>query len=671
VSITENTPTQELMRTASQHQQRGVPVRSRRLAGFGLLAATILFVAACGSAGKTSSKTVPTAASGHPTSALTTWSLPGADLQNSRDVGGPIDASNVSSLGVAWTLPITAVTEFGGYAATPVVSGGVVYTQDLRSNVQAVDLQSGKVLWTTKYNSTSVGPNGVSVADGMVFGATETSAFALQASTGKQIWIKKLTRNANEGIDMAPGHHNGTVYVSTLPGNASSFYQGNGQAILWALDASTGATRWKWNEVPRDLWSPAHTSINSGGGLWDPPTFDGHGHLYVGVANPAPFPGSAQFPWGSSRPGPDLYTDSIVKLDEQTGKLLWYYQLTPHDLYDWDLENSPILATAGGQPLVIDGGKAGILVAVNALTGKLVWKRPVGVHSGHDNDDLLAEHGETSKLHTPEVIEPGDLGGIESQLASNGKTVFAAVNNLPITYNGQSFKNAKPAPFNKGTGDLVAVNEATGKIEWDDKLPSSPYGAVTLANNVVFTTTYDGTLRAFNAATGAELWHTGLGSNTNAPVAIVGDTVLTAASFPPATGNAKIIAYRLGAHGTLPTAPTNPPSTGAPAPANRGAQISTRTIPGLGPVLVNAHGHTLYLFAPDKHHNVTCLGTCAEVWPPAFLPKRQKPTASGHAKQSLLGTDPDPAGGRVITYAGWPSTPSSPTPPPAKPPDKP
>src|SRR6202035_656828 len=102
--------------------------------------------------------------------------------------------------------------EYGGYATTPVVSGNVMYTQDLESNVQAIDLQTGKVLWTTKYNSADIGPDGVTVANGMVFGATVDSAFALRASTGRQIWIKKLTRNRNEGIDMAPGYNNGTVY---------------------------------------------------------------------------------------------------------------------------------------------------------------------------------------------------------------------------------------------------------------------------------------------------------------------------------------------------------------------------------------------------------------------------------------------------------------------------
>jgi outer membrane protein assembly factor BamB/predicted lipoprotein with Yx(FWY)xxD motif len=657
MSITENTSTGRPTRPASQQQQRSTPVHSRRLVSFCLLAATIVLVAACGSGGKTSSTTaVPATTPAHPTPALSTaWSLPGADLQNTRDVGGPINASNVSTLGVAWADPIKAATEFGGYSATPVVSGGVMYTQDLDSNVQAINLQSGKVLWTKKYDSTSIGPNGVTIANGTVFGATETSAFALQASTGKQIWIKKLIRNDHEGIDMPPGYHDGTVYVSTVPGNASNFYAGNGQAILWALGASNGAKRWTWDEVPTNLWSSAHTDINSGGGQWYPPTFDNQGNLYLGVANPAPFPGTAKYPWGSSRPGPDLYTDSIVKLSPQ-GKLLWFYQLTPHDIYDWDMQNSPILATEGGQQLVIDGGKAGILVAVNAQTGKLVWKRPVGVHDGHGNDHVFAEDGQTSRLHTPETVEPGDFGGIESQLATNGTTVFAAVNNLPVTYTGPSIAGLKPAPFKTGTGNLVAVNEATGKVHWDDKLPSSPYGGVTLANGVAFTTTFNGTLYAFNASTGAEISHTSLSSETNAPVAVVGDTVLTAASFPGPTGHGLIIAYRLGAHGTLPAATTKAPAASAPTRplAKAGVKISTKTIPGLGPVLANAQGRSLYLYAPDNHQKVTCVASCAEVWPPALLPKGQKPIASGQVKQSLLGSDPDPAGGQVVTYAGWP-----------------
>jgi outer membrane protein assembly factor BamB len=546
---------------------------SWRVAGVGLLVATGLLLAACGGGnnGNNSSSSSTTASS---KTLSASWSLPGADLQNSRAVGGPINASNVSTLGVAWTVPITAKGAFGGYSATPVVVQGVVYTQDLASNVEAIDLKSGKVLWRHRFNSANEGPNGVNVANGTVYGATADSAFALKAATGKQLWTRKLTRNAHEGIDMPPGYNQGTVYVSTVPGNAKAFYAGNGQAILTAMDAATGAIKWKWDEVPSNLWSTKNKNINSGGGQWQAPTFDGQGNIYVGVANPAPFTGTPKFPWGSSRPGPNLYTNSIVKLNASTGKLVWYYQLTPHDIYDWDMQNSPLLATVNGKQVVIDGGKAGIVVAVDAQTGKPLWKRPVGVHNGHDNDNLAAQKGDFSKLKTPETIEPGDLGGIESQLATNGKTVFAAVNNLGTVYKGQGLNFASFAvPPAKGTGDFVAVDVATGKIKWDNKLKSSPYGAATIANDVVFTTTFDGTLHGYNVDTGKEVWNTKLSAGTNAPVAVVGDTLITAGTLPGGPGQkALIIAYRLGATGKLPTSPApsakKPSTTPTPSTAS-------------------------------------------------------------------------------------------------------
>ncbi len=274
----------------------------------------------------------------------------------------PINASNVTSLKQAWTVPIKATGTFGAYATTPVVVNGVVYTQDLDSNVEAIKLSTGKVLWTHTYNSPNTGPDGVNVVGGTVYAATATSAVALQAATGEQLWSKKLVRNNQEGIDMAPGYNDGTVYVSTVPGNDKAFYAGNGEAILWALNAKTGKPDWKWDEVD-DLWSHGNKKlrdINSGGGQWDPPSFDSQGNVYIGVANPAPFGGVKGYPWGTSRPGKNLYTDSVVKLSPQ-GKLMWYYQLTPHDLSDWDINNSPVLTTAGGQPVVIAAGKAGII----------------------------------------------------------------------------------------------------------------------------------------------------------------------------------------------------------------------------------------------------------------------------------------------------------------------
>jgi outer membrane protein assembly factor BamB len=494
--------------------------------------------------------------------AAASWTLPGGNLQNTRDVASPIDSSNVSKLGVAWCVPVEAATSSGtadGYATTPVVVNGVVYTQDLESNVMAIRLATGKVLWTHDYNSPNGGPDGVNVVNGTVYAATNHAAVALQPATGRQLWSRTLIGNDHEGIDMTPGYHDGTVYVSTVPVNPTvGEYLGHAEATLWALNAKTGAPQWSWDEV-QNLWGDA--DVNSGGGLWDPPSFDRAGNLYIGVANPGPIGQSGWprgYPWGTSRPGPDLYTDSVVKLSP-AGKLLWYYQLTPHDLYDWDVQNSPVLTTAHGQPVVIDGGKAGILIELNAQTGKLLWKLPVGVHTGHDNDGLITEYAKpTSHIPLPAKfdLEPGVFGGVESQLATNGSTTFAAVNNLavPISVKGVTESaSAFVASIGKATGEMVAVDQDTGKIEWDDKLPSSPYGAAAVTNNVVFTTTYNGDLYAFNAATGAILLKTRLSASTNAPVTIDGDYVIAGAGVALSPGQRPlIIAYKLGAKGKLP-----------------------------------------------------------------------------------------------------------------------
>src|ERR1044072_1052087 len=228
---------------------------------------------------------------------------PNVDLANTRNVSGPIKASTVEELEIAWTLPVNAESAFGSHASPPIVSNGVVYSQDLASNVQAIDAGSGDVLWQKKYELPDHGPNGVVVQDGLVLGATPNAAFALDQETGKQLWSTQLISKEVEGIDMAPGYHDGVAYVSTVPVNVSEFYGGGGVGTLWALDAKTGKKLWHWDTVPKDLWG--NPGVNSGGGLWYPPAFDGKGSLYVGVGNPGPFPGTEEEPWRSSRPGPN------------------------------------------------------------------------------------------------------------------------------------------------------------------------------------------------------------------------------------------------------------------------------------------------------------------------------------------------------------------------------
>jgi glucose dehydrogenase len=484
------------------------------------------------------------------------WTLPGADLQNTRDVAGQINSSNVSRLAVAWTVPITAPALPGGYATTPVVVHDVVYLEDLDSNVMAIQLSTGKVLWTHDYNSPNAGPDGVNVVNGVVYTTTASAAVALDAATGTQLWSQTLISSSTEGVDMAPGYNNGTVYVSTAPSNVSNPNPPGDAGVLWALNARTGAREWSWNEAGRDnLWG--NPAVNSGGGLWYPPSFDRQGNIYVGVANPAPVGGATGYPWGTSRPGPNLYTDSVVKLSPR-GQVLWYYQLTPHDLYDHDLQNSPVLTFANGRPVVIDGGKGGIMIELNAQTGQLLWSTPVGVHNGHDNDGLLTEFlSPTSPMPLPSTVtvEPGDVGGMETPLGSNGSTAFAAVTDLSTTYGSESGPDDSNigARLAAATGEMVAVDQDSGHVTWDDQLPSVPFGGASITNNVVFTTTFNGYLYALDAATGAVLLKTPLSAGSDAPVAIDDGYVIVGAAVQlSSTQQPEIIAYKLGGTGSLP-----------------------------------------------------------------------------------------------------------------------
>jgi outer membrane protein assembly factor BamB len=209
--------------------------------------------------------------------------------------------------------------------------------------------------------------------------------------------------------------------------------------------------------------------------------------------------------------------------------------------------------------VVIDGGKAGILIELDAQTGKLLWQRPVGGHDGHQNDGLLTEHATPASrglLPAQYCLEPSLYGGILTQLASNGSATFAAVNDLalpatPVDYTGS--ETAVLGAVENASGEMVAVNQDTGTVEWDTLLPSSPYGAATVTNDVVFTTTFKGDLYALDASTGAILFKTPMSAGSNAPVAVDGDYIIAGAGAALSTTQRDmIIAYKLGATGKLP-----------------------------------------------------------------------------------------------------------------------
>ncbi len=504
--------------------------------------AVALALAACSSPSSPTGTTVTSHGAARPAGS---WPYPNGNLANTRvAAGSTITSANVSRLQRAWTFRLTgsAVARTPGYgslAAGPIVAGGVVYLQDLDANVYALRLATGKLLWEYQVGvpeKSGPGPDGVAVSGGVVYGDTSATVFALSARTGKVIWVDKHLLNSGQGaFEIQPQVTNNKVYV------ASAYGTGPGGGVLFALNASNGQPAWRFSTLLAATGADVgvRTSKIGSGGAWETPLVGADGSVTFGVGNPYQSAASA-----IAHPAAQLYTDSDVNLDAATGKLRWYYQGVSDDFMDHDMQSSPIAATIDGAPAVIGSGKLGVVDAMNARTGKLIWKTPVGEHSQSDNypAEALAR---TLTLKAPYTILPGSLGGVLSNLAVAANTVYVATINLPFRLPKLVYPLG--APVGNGTGQVEALNLSTGKVEWDTKVATMPLGAATVSNDLVFTTLYSGVLIAFNRATGAIVYQHKLPTSANSPIAIAGNSVLVPAGgssvFGVTGGSPQLVAY--------------------------------------------------------------------------------------------------------------------------------
>jgi outer membrane protein assembly factor BamB len=216
----------------------------------------------------------------------------------------------------------------------------------------------------------------------------------------------------------------------------------------------------------------------------------------------------------------------------------------------------------GDRDLILASGKVGYVYAIDAGDGSVVWKKAVGQHNGHDQDNEAALAGRYNQMpELPFTLLPGILGGVETQMAVADGVVFAPIVNVPTRFKTQTDFELQ---LDKGTGAMVALNVADGSVKWERDLAQPAYGAATVSNDLVFTTTFEGKVFALDRESGSVVWEKQMPAGTNATVAIVGDTLITAASFPQSRDQrAQIIAYRLGATGgeaTTTTGTTTGPS---------------------------------------------------------------------------------------------------------------
>ena len=494
----------------------------------------------------------------------TNWPVENYDIVATRNVmGSNISAETVTTMGDAWKYKLEISAPFGALVSPPAIVDGVVYQQDAMSNVYAMDLESGEILWTIEHNEDvpSGGPNGVAVAYGNVYYTVGGPAdvIAVKAEDGSEIWRNNVQGIKSEGITIAPSVYDNRVYVSTIPGTADSFYSGGERGMIISLDASTGEVIWYFDTTTDNLWGNA--VVNSGGGLWHPPSFDEEGMVYAGTGNAAPYPGNEEYPSGTSRLGDNDYANSTLKIDPETGSLVWYNNIKPFDLFDLDNQLTPILVESDGRKLAVSSGKHGYVVALDRETGEEVWRTAVGQH---ENDDVTEiPEGETIS------VLPGTLGGVETPMAiSNGK-VFAPVYNMASVYSGSEL-DPESIDFLGATGQLVCLDLASGEILWDVEEPKGSLAAATVVNDVVFTGCLDGVVRAYNVEDGSLLWTYQATAGLNAPFAVSGDYLIVPAAGPwaasedswetlPDGGGAHLIALKL--NGT----PQDEAAAGTPA----------------------------------------------------------------------------------------------------------
>jgi len=446
-----------------------------------------------------------------------------------------INKSNVATLAPAWIFAATGASRL---QAVPLVVDGVMYVSE-PNEVHALDARSGRSIWRwSREPATRRGPNrGVAVLGDLVYvGTPDAHLVALDARTGSEVWQAKVAE-VEDGYysPAAPFAVDGKI----LTGVAAGDYGLNGW--LDAYDAKTGERIWRWESIPRpgepnhDSWA-GDSWKTGGGGTWLSGSYDPELNLlYWGIGNPAP-----DFD-GSVRLGDNLYTESVVAIDADTGKLKWHFQFTPHDVHDWDSVEIPVLIDAPfngkKRKLMLHADRNGFYYVLDRETGEFL-------HGSPFIDKLNWATGLTAKGRPIRVpgVEPtmqGNLVCPSTSGATNwmspaynpatGWFYLAVKEGCGISYKAkQEFRPGgfgymatgySESPADPWQMYVRALNPITGEMQWEYKqVGSRHYGAglVSTAGGLIFAGDDQGFLTALDAETGDPLWHFNNGARVSA-----------------------------------------------------------------------------------------------------------------------------------------------------------
>jgi alcohol dehydrogenase (cytochrome c) len=425
-----------------------------------------------------------------------------------------ISPENVKLLTLAWAFQTDQRSEI---KSSPLLVDGILYFT-VPDNVWAVDARSGHKIWQYTYPSNPglhIGSRGVAMFKrSLYFLSPDGHLVSLNAKDGTIRWIVQVA-DAQKGYwtSMAPlivGDH-------VLIGVSGDF--DNLTGFIRSVDAETGATQWQWDATP-----PARTPNQTTGGMtWMTGTYDPDLHLiYWGTGNPTPVLN------GTSRPGDNLYTCSIVALNPETGKLVWSFQASPHDTHDWDAVETPVLVDGEfhGKPakMLMQASRNGYFFVLDRSNGKSLLTEPFGPVNwslGVDKQGQPIPNPAKDPAPDGRLIAPDEDGLTNFRAPS-----FDSKNGLFIVDAHPSWSIYFSKPIDGtygwagadetlwGKGEIDAIDYQTGKIRWSHPVGAGGSGAgvLTTDSGLTFTGDSQGNFLALDSGNGKTLWHSGSGS---------------------------------------------------------------------------------------------------------------------------------------------------------------
>ena len=425
-----------------------------------------------------------------------------------------ITPQNVKNLSLAWAFQTRQTAEI---KSSPLLVDGILYFT-VPDNIWAVDARSGHEIWHYTYppnKGLHIGHRGVGMYKGYLFFLSpDAHLVSLNAKDGSVRW-KVTVADVTQGYwtTMAPlvvGNH-------VLVGVSGDF--DNLSGFIRSIDPETGATQWQWDSTP-PVGTPHQTT---GGMTWMTGTYDPDLNLaYWGTGNPTPVLN------GTTRPGDDLYTCTIVALNPDMGKLVWSFQVSPHDTHDWDAVETPVLVDADfrGEPrkMLMQTSRNGYFFVLDRTNGKNLLTAPFGPVNwslGVDQQGRPIPNPAKEPAPDGRLIAP-DEGGMTNYRSPS----FDIKNGLFIVdaHPSWSIYFAKPADGVYGwagadydvwgKGVIEAIDYQTGKIRWSHYLgpEGSGAGVLTTDSGLSFTGDALGNFLALDSSDGKTLWHAGSGS---------------------------------------------------------------------------------------------------------------------------------------------------------------